>query len=537
MQFTINPRLEVKSNLILLIQLFLVIVLSGVLKAQIPELGLLVRFDDPGPMTMVGASAQRLIVPALNIYLLEFNDEAGLDKAYQKLSFTRGVSAVERNRMVEFRTDPDDDLYESDQQNLRRAGFDRAWDLTPGGKTTEGEDIVVAILDAGFDVSHEDLAPNLWRNLGEVANDGIDNDNNGYVDDIHGWDMIGDDNSLPNDTHGTSVIGILGAKGNNGRGVSGTNWDLKMMLFSINTIADIVEAYGYVLAQRKLYNSTNGSQGAFIVATNASFGIENSRCEQFPVWSSLYEELGQEGVLTAASTANRSLDVNTFGDMPADCDTEFLIGVANLDTNDRLWMNSGYSREKVDLAAPGQESYTTMPGGRYGTFGSTSAAAPYVTGAIALLYATPCPVLQDLIRNNPADAARLIKATILSSTTPNPSLEFRTSSGGSLDVAEAQRLLIGSCDLGNLEEFSITGIFPNPAATTAFVQTNALVFSDGAKVELYDAFGRLVRTQLARRLSGSPVRLAVNVSGLPAGWYSLRVEERERVALGRIVVY
>ncbi|WP_273444126.1 S8 family serine peptidase [Neolewinella agarilytica] len=485
---------------------------------------------------VVGEESRRLLVPSLHIEQIDFASEDALHLAVKELSPCTCVRALEIDRKVDFRTDPNDDFYGSEQGNLIRAGFDRAWDLTSGGKTSEGTDIVVAILDAGFDVEHPDLEENLWVNPEEIPGDFRDNDGNGYVDDIHGWNMIDDSNVYPLNTHGTQVIGLLGAKGNNNRGVSGTNWDIKMMVLSISTIANIVESYGYILAQRQLYNSTDGREGAFIVATNASFGVEGGTCEDFAVWGGLYEELGRAGVLTAAATANQNWDVDMFGDMPTDCPTDFLIGVANVGTDDRLYRSSGFGKENIDLGAPGEESYSTLTRGRYGPFGSTSAAAPYVTGAIALLYSTPCPSLLDRARNDPASAALLVRDAILSSTVPNTSLTFRTATGGSLDVAEAQRMLAESCNLGEAVDFAITAVRPNPAAEEALLETNAIVFSESGRIDLFDSMGRLVRQQSAIRVGGATVTLRLNVAGLAPGWYSILVTERDRVARSVIVV-
>lgn len=477
------------------------------------------------------------LIPALNVHLFRYASTADRDRALLRLNRTPGVVAAEPNRPVEMRVEPNDDRYENDQDNLRRVGYDRAWDLAPGGRTADGQEIVVAILDAGFDVNHPDLRPNLWRNAFDTPGDNIDNDNNGYVDDVHGWDMTGGDGTLPSGVHGTSVIGILGAKGDNDLGIAGTNWDLKMMLFSITNSADIIEAYGYVLDQRRRYNDSNGTRGALVVATNASFGIRNFSCSDFPVWGSLYDDLGRAGVLTAAAAVNADLDIDRFDDMPTDCPSDYLVTVTNLDTDGRLFQNAGYGRETVDLAAPGEGSYSTRPSGTYGPFSRNSAATPFVTGAIALLYATPCMSFLETVRNDPSGAALFVKDAVLSGVTANPTLAFTTASGGSLDVAEAQRLFAESCQLNEQPAFALEGVFPNPATTTVQLQTNTLVFSESAVVDLYDGLGRMVRTQRPVRVSSAPVRLEINVADLPAGRYILRLRERDRTAVTAIILY
>jgi subtilisin family serine protease len=528
-----------KSAIVLLIQLVLIIIFSADLSGQIIELDLIVRWKNRVEVAKTapeGLTSRRWLSRPSGTELLSFSSMSHRVNAEGFLGNSPKVVSVDLNHQVEFRTDPNDPNYPEQRTNFERAGYPDAWELTPGGRTTDGQQIVVAILDAGFDSSHEDLVENLWRNLAEIPGDGLDNDNNGYVDDLIGWDMTNDDPFPPVNGHGTQVHGLVGAKGDNGVGISGTNWDVKVMLFSISATADVVEAYEYIREQRRRYNDSDGQEGAFVVATNASFGIEGGTCEDNAAWGNMYEEMGQEGILTAAATANNHWDVDVFGDMPTDCPTDYLIGVANVGENDVLYRSSGFGRVSIDLAAPGEGSYSTQANNAYSSFGSTSAAAPYVTGAIALLYGTPCESLLERANSDPAAAALLVRDAILSATDANASLTSRTATGGTLNVAEAQLLLAESCSAGERAPFAITDVFPNPATLTTTVQTNAIVFSDGARVDIYDMLGRHVRGGKAVRIGTNPIRLEVNVAGLSGGAYLVRVTERDRVAERRLVV-
>ncbi|NJB85386.1 subtilisin family serine protease [Lewinella marina] len=468
--------------------------------------------------------------------LLRFPDALAAAKALAALRRRPEVLHLHYNYRVTPRNTPDDPLYPR-QENMRRAGFEAAWNLTTGGFTPEGHPIVVAVLDAGFDADHPDLLPNLWSNPGEVAGDDVDNDGNGLVDDVHGWNFTAAEPVYDPDTHGTAVAGLLGAAGNNGRGVAGTNWDSHLMLLQIATVADIIAAYEYVIDQRRAFNASDGRSGAFVVATNASFGIEGATCNDFPGWGRQYDRLGEVGVLTAASVANVAEDVDAAGDMPTDCPSEYLIGVTNLDADDRLFPSAGYGRVAVDLAAPGEGSYTTRPGNAYGTFGSTSAAAPYVTGAIALLYATPvCPALALRARTAPAATARLMRKAVLTSVRKREALIARTATGGVLDVAAAQLVLVEECSTTS-DSFTITSAFPNPTAGRLTLVTTLPAVSNAVSVSVYDATGRRVTTLQPEILAVAPVRLTIDLGSLPGGYYLLEVSDGEHRAVFPGVVF
>ena len=314
---------------------------------------------------------------------------------------------------------------------------DLAWEIATGGLSPAGDTLVVAVIDGGVAFEHPDLAPNRWRNHAEIPLDGLDNDENGYVDDARGWNVLkkNDDISGTATSHGTPVSGIIGARGNNGLGVSGVNWQVKIMFVTIgNTIADVLAAYDYVLQARRRYNATNGKQGAFVVAVNNSFGINYGQPSEAPLWCMAFDSLGAAGILSVAATANLPIDVDVLGDLPTGCTSPYLLGVTNLTRSDKKAASAAWGKESIDLGAYGDGVVSTAAPNGYDAFGGTSFAAPEVTGAVALLYAAPCPSLLALAKNDPAAAALRVKKWVMESTTPNAALQSITRSGGRLNL-------------------------------------------------------------------------------------------------------
>ncbi|MDX1410455.1 MAG: S8 family serine peptidase, partial [Saprospiraceae bacterium] len=145
------------------------------------------------------------------------------------------------DQQVSLRRDPNDQLW-SEQWDMERIGMPQAWDISTGGLTTRGDTIVIAILDDGYDLTHEDLTGQIWHNHGEVPNDGVDNDQNGYIDDHAGLYLQSGNDDHPVAQHGTAVAGIIGASGNNGIGITGINWNIRILAISgIDQESDIIE--------------------------------------------------------------------------------------------------------------------------------------------------------------------------------------------------------------------------------------------------------------------------------------------------------
>lgn len=257
-----------------------------------------------------------------------------------------------------------------------------AWDSTAG----DCSDVVVGIMDSGIDITHPDLANNIWTNENEVSGDGIDNDGNGYVDDIHGYDFADNDSNIMPDvatdssaTHGTHVAGIIGAEGNNLKGVAGVCWNVKMVALKIfnshgaATIFDIAEAAQYAVHLKE--------SGVNLKVINMSFGSGRSSTVEFDAMN----ELRQAGILITISAGNQGTSAPRY---PAAYPLDNIISVAASNDNDRLASFSSYNTNKVDIASPGVAILSTVVGDKYEFWSGTSMSAPQVAGTAALVSAS-----------------------------------------------------------------------------------------------------------------------------------------------------
>jgi len=429
------------------------------------------------------------IHPTSNLYRLELPGT----KSAVLLEQLRNADLLTRwqhDRNVHPRNIPNDPLF-PEQWDMMRIGMEEAWDRVTGGVTVNGDTIVVAILDTGFDTDHEDLISNLWHNQGEIPGDFIDNDQNGYIDDFLGLNTQTGDDQHEEDVHGTAVAGIIGAEGGNGKGVAGVNWHVKLMLISgIRKESDIIEGYMYIKALRDRYNASGGSEGALVVATNLSVGIDNALPADHMLWCDQYESLGNSGILGVCATTNTNSDVDMFGDMPTTCASDFMVAVTNTGMNDEKLMFAGYGKIHVDLGAPGTPTMTTAAAGGYDEFIGTSAATPHVAGAIALLYAVACNDIIALTTTEPDAVARQMKNLVLDFTDPIAGLQALTVSGGRLNVLNAVAAADALC--GNTGgDLEIIDISPNPARSIAVIAYRIPSISTH-EVLIFDSIGRLV---------------------------------------------
>ena len=294
-----------------------------------------------------------------------------------------------------------------------------AWDIQKGNPN-----LVIGVIDTGVDYNHQDLVGNIWTNPNEIAGDGIDNDSNGYVDDIRGWDFAyGDNDPMDVDGHGTHVSGTIAGKGNNGIGVTGVAWNAKIMPLKFlddtgsGYISDAIFAIDYATSKGvKLTNNSWGGGGYS---------------------QSLYDAInaaGQQGALFIAAAGNDGTNNDVYPHYPSNYDLANIVSVAATTRNDQLvtlsntggWWGSNYGLTTVDLGAPGHEIYSTTPGNTYSTYSGTSMATPHVTGAAALLWS-----------QNPTWTAQQIKTTLMNTGDSLSSLAGKTVSGKRLNIYNA----------------------------------------------------------------------------------------------------
>src|SRR5690242_10689219 len=290
-----------------------------------------------------------------------------------------------------------------------------AWNVTTGSPN-----VTVAVIDTGVDWSHPDLSSQIWINPGEncsgCRNDGIDNDHNGFVDDWHGWDFANNDNNPTDDHgHGTHVAGTIGAAGNNGVGVAGVNWNVRIMPVKF-------------LNSQGSGTDANAVSAILYAAQNGANVMNNSWADT--VYSQALADAitvaDQHNSLFVAAAGNNGTDNDASPTYPASYDMPNVVSVAATDNTDNRAFFSNVGRRSVDLGAPGVDIYSTWPGGTYQYLSGTSMATPNVAGAAALAKAA-----------FPSASAVGLKALLLDSVDQDPALAGVTASGGRLNIGAA----------------------------------------------------------------------------------------------------
>lgn len=443
---------------------------------------------------------ERILSKRLNIALLSFDaSKMAGDVLLGQMRSMPGIVNAQHEHIVQLREahdeqipdDPNFDLqwaFHNTGQSGGTPGADidalRAWDITTGGLTALGDTIVVAVIDGGCDINHEDLS--IFRNWNEIPGNGIDDDGNGYIDDVNGWNAYNNTGNVPLSNHGTHVSGTVGAVGNNETGVTGVNWNVKVLPIagSSSNESTVVAAYAYAYDMRALYDETDGEYGAFVVATNSSFGVDFGQPENFPIWGAMYDSMGTLGILSAAATANRNINIDEVGDMPTAHPSPYLISVTNTTNNDVKLATAGYGVETIDLGAPGTQIYSTRNNSTYGFATGTSMATPHVAGAIALLMSAADADFITYYKQNPSEAALQLKQYLLDGTDQLASLDGLVASGGRLNLYNSIQLLAGDFpELSIQPQLMSASLFPDQDTTAVFYIKNT--GADTAYASLY----------------------------------------------------
>lgn len=299
-----------------------------------------------------------------------------------------------------------------------------AWDIEKGSKN-----IIVGVIDTGIDYNHEDLSGNIWTNPAEIPADGIDNELNGYTDDVRGWNFIDNNNDPMDDhSHGTHVAGTIGALGDNNIGVAGVNWEVSLMpLKFMKPICASMPACGAT-------GSTADAIEAIVYAANNGARVINASWGGTAFSQALKDAIilaDSLGVLFVAAAGNDGTNNDVTPHYPSNYggpphNVPNVIAVAAIDHNDAKAAFTNFGPTTVHLCAPGVDILSTVPGNKYDTFSGTSMAAPHVAGTAALVMA-----------NDPALTHLQVKNKILNCVDPSSSCEGEVTTNGKLNAFQA----------------------------------------------------------------------------------------------------
>jgi len=382
--------------------------------------------------------AERLVAAATDrteVEIVRLPQGKNRDQALAQLESDPAVAYAEPNYLLSHQATATDPFFTSTNaaQDLWGMYGDRSTPANAFGSQaaeawaaghTGAKSVYVGVIDEGIQLTHPELSGQVWTNPRDLV-DGVDNDGNGYVDDVHGWDFANGDSSIYDggtrgtlDDHGTHVSGTIGAKANNGQGVVGMNWDVTLISGKFlgrrgGTLANAVKAVDY-------FTDLKTRHGLKIVATNNSWGGGGFSSTMLAAIT----RADNANILFVAAAGNSGTNNDTTASYPSNYNVPNVIAVAAIDRNGALASFSQYGPTTVDLGAPGVGVWSTTAFNGYSFYNGTSMATPHVTGAAAL-YAS----------SHPGASAAAIKSAILGSVVLTPSLSGKTVTGGRLDVS------------------------------------------------------------------------------------------------------
>lgn len=318
-------------------------------------------------------------------------------------------------------------------KNASEHGISVSRAYTEYGKS-QGEAVIVAVVDTGVDYNHPDLKNVMWKNPGEIAGNGVDDDGNGYADDVHGLNFLSRDRQgkpspdpMDSHSHGTHVSGIIGAEQDNGVGVTGVASNVRIM--AIRAVPDDGDETDADVSESFLYAARNGAK-----VINCSFG--KSHKEGDLVYETIRHIGERYGVLVVAAAGNESSDNDRNKTYPASYDNENLLVIASTASGGARSFFSNYGLISVDLGAPGSGIYSTMPNGRYSSMSGTSMASPVAAGVAA-----------EVFSRYPNLSPVQVKDALMRTTTPVNTLQGKTVTGGRIDLYQSLTALKNSLEL------------------------------------------------------------------------------------------
>jgi thermitase len=380
-----------------------------------------------------------------NVYLLEVSD---VQKALAELKQDQSVVFAHENQRSEKSqlAQPAPDVFTSAFSPLdspfNDPGINRQWSFLDSEKfgvsvnkaynerrTQPRKTVIVAVVDTGVDYNHEDLKEVMWINEGEIAGNGIDDDGNGYIDDVHGIDTLerdsdGNATGDPMDTHdhGSHVSGIIGAKQNNGKGIAGIASNVKIM--AIRTVPNASDETDVDIVESFLYAAKHGAK-----LINCSFG--KRRNEGGMVVSEAIKHIGEKyGVLVVAAAGNETENIDKKKMYPASFENQHLLVVASTNSSGRMSYFSNFGGKNVDVAAPGSSIYSTTRRNKYKSFSGTSMAAPTTVGVAA-----------EILSHNPELSPLQLKDVVMRSVVKKSIFEGRMVTGGQIDLLRGLTLV------------------------------------------------------------------------------------------------